>query len=136
MYTALYGFGAGLPFTDEEGDYVPGYRRKVAALGSDDAELGDTVAVTDASRNPEWRSRARVVRRVRVFGDSVIARVTIGTVQPVDYASVSTLTAGVAALQDDVTGIDGNLSTAASVTVVENTVTAIDDPDELSELDF
>ena len=62
---------------------------------------------------------------------------TIGTVQPTDYASVSTLAADVAALQDDVTGIDGNLTTAASVTVVENTVTeAIDDLDDLSELDF
>lgn len=208
VYTALYGFGAGLPFTDEEGNYVPGYRRKltfweingglnyvadedakllwgrldasrttrqhsfgqvtfsdvtdparllaltrralaeavqpkvsyeidVAALDGDDAELGDTVTVIDTSRNPEWRLRARVVRRVRMFGDSVAARVTIGTVQPVDYASVSTLAADVATLRDDVTGIDGNLSTAASVTVVENTVTtAIDDLDELAEVDF
>ena len=47
------------------------------------------------------------------------------------------LAADVAALQDDVVGIDGNLSTAASVTVVESTVTeAIDDQDELVELDF
>ena len=37
----------------------------------------------------------------------------------------------------DVTGIDGNLTTAASVTVVENTVTtAIDDLDELAEVEF
>ena len=208
VYTALYGFGAGLPYTDEDGNYVPGYRRKltfgdinggvnyvedtaardewgrwnadrtakvhsfgqvtfsdvtdpvrllaltrvalaeavrpkvsyevdVAALDGGDAGLGDTVAVIDTSRDPEWRLRARVVRRVREFGDSVLARVTIGTVQPVDYASVSSLAADVAALQDDVTGIDGNLSTAASVTVVENTVTtAIDDLDELSEVDF
>lgn len=41
------------------------------------------------------------------------------------------------ALRDDVTGIDGNLSTAASVTVVENTVTtAIDYLDELADIDF
>ena len=208
VYTALYGFGAGLPYTDEEGNYVAGYRRKlnfgdvnggvhyvedtaardvwgrwnadrtarvhsfgvvnfsdvtdparllvltrralaeavqpkvsyevdVAALSGGDAELGDTVAVIDTSRNPEWRLTARVVRRVRTFGDSVLARVTIGTVQPVDYASVSSLAADVAALQDDVTGIDGNLTTAASVTVVESTVTeAIDDLDELAELEF
>ena len=208
VYTALYGFGAGLPFTDEDGNYVPGYRRKltfgdindglnyvadenaklqwgrwnadrtarvhsfgqvnysditdparlleltrralaetvqpkvsyeidVAALGNDDAELGDTVAVIDTSRVPEWRLKARVVRRVREFGDGVVARVTIGTVQPADYASVSSLAADVAALQDDVTGIDGNLTTAASVTVVENTVNeAIDDLDELSDLEF
>ena len=208
VYTALYGYGAGLPYTDSEGNYVAGYRRKltfgeingglnyvadesakqvwgrwnadrtakvhsfgavnfsdvtdparllaltrralseavqpkvsyevdVAALDADDAELGDTVAVIDTSRDPEWRLKARIVRRVRTFGDSVVARVTIGTVQPVDYASVSSLAADVAALQSDVTGIDGNLTTAASVTVVENTVTtAIDDLDELAELEF
>lgn len=56
---------------------------------------------------------------------------------PVDYASVSSLAADVAALQSDVTGIDGNLTTAASVAVVENTVTtAIDDLDELAEVEF
>jgi hypothetical protein len=55
----------------------------------------------------------------------------------VDYAQVSALAADVATLRDDVVGIDGNLTTAASVTVVENTVTtAIDDLDELGDLDF
>jgi hypothetical protein len=113
------------------------YEVDVAALDADDAGLGDTVAVIDTSRNPEWRLKARIVRRVRTFGDSVVARVTIGTVQPVDYASVSSLAADVAALQSDVTGIDGNLTTAASVAVVENTVTtAIDDLDELAEVEF
>jgi len=208
VYTALYGFGAGLPYTDEDGNYVPGYRRKltfgeinggldyvedtaarevwgrwnasrtakvssfgqvtfsdvtdparlltltraalveavkpkvsyevdVAALDGDDADLGDTVAVVDTSRDPEWRLTARIVRRVRTFGDGVLARATIGTVQPVDYAVTSALAADVAALQDDVAGIDGNLTTAASVQVVESTVTeAIDDLDELSEVQF
>ena len=208
VYTALYGYGAGLPYTDEDGNYVAGYRRKltfgeingglnyvadesakqvwgrwnadrtakvhsfgavnfadvtdparllsltrralaeavqpkvsyevdVATLDGDDAGLGDAVAVIDTSRDPEWRLKARIVRRVRTFGDSIVARVTIGTVQPVDYASVSSLAADVAALQSDVTGIDGNLTTAASVTVVENTVTtAIDDLDELAEVEF
>ena len=208
VYTALYGFGAGLPYTDEEGNYVPGYRRKltfgdinggknyvedtaardewgrwnadrtakvhsfgqvtfsdvtdparllaltrvalaeaarpkvsyevdVAALDGGDAGLGDTVAVIDTSRDPEWRLHARVVRRVREFGDSVLARVTVGTGQPVDYAQVSALAADVATLRNDVVGIDGNLTTAASVTVVENTVTtAIDDLDELAEVEF
>lgn len=57
------------------------YEVDVAVLDGDDADLGDTVAVIDTSR-------------------------------------------------DDVVGIDGNLTTAASVTVVENTVTtAIDDLD-------
>ena len=208
VYTALYGFGAGLPFTDSEGNYVPGYRRKltfgdingglnyvedeaarelwgrwnagrtakassfgqvtypdctdpaklleltraalveavkpkvsyevnVATLGGGDADLGDTVAVIDTSREPEWRFIARVVRRVRTFGDRVLARVTIGTVQPVDYAVTSSLAADVAALQDDVTGIDGNLTTAASVARVEEAVNeAIDGLDDLSGLDF
>ena len=208
VYTALYGFGAGLPYTDQDGNYVPGYRRKltfgdinggknyvedvqardvwgrwnadrtarchafgcvnfsditdparllvltrralaeavqpkvsyeidVAALDADDAELGDTVAVIDTSRDPEWRLKARIVKRVRTFSDSVLARVTIGTVQPVDYASVSSLSADVAALQSDIVGIDGNLTTAATTTYVETTVTdAIDDLDDLSGVDF
>ena len=50
---------------------------------------------------------------------------------------IAELAADVAALQSDVTGIDGNLTTAASVAVVENTVTtAIDDLDELAEVEF
>ena len=58
-------------------------------------------------------------------------------VKQVDYAVTSSLAADVAALQNDVAGIDGNLSVATSVQVVENTVTtAIDDLDELAELDF
>jgi len=113
------------------------YEVDVAALDADDAGLGDTVAVINTSRNPEWRLKARIVRRVRTFGDAVVCRVTIGTVQQVDYAVTSSLAADVAALQIDVTGIDGNLTTAASVTVVENTVTtAIDDLDELAEVEF
>ena len=208
VYTALYGFGAGLPVTDEDGRYTGGYRKKltfgevnggvnwvgdeqarlvwgrwnagrtakvhsfgqvvfsdcddptkllaltrralvdavqpkvsyevdVAALDGGEAELGDTVAVIDSSRSPEWRLKARVVKRVRIFGDAVICRVTIGTVQPVDYAVTSSLAADVAALQDDVAGIDGNLSVATSTTYVQETVTeAIDDLDELADLDF
>ena len=42
-----------------------------------------------------------------------------------------------AQLQDDVAGIDGNLSVATSTTYVTETVTeAIDELDELGELDF
>lgn len=208
VYTALYGFGAGLPLTDEDGRYTGGYRKKltfgevnggvnwvgdesarlvwgrwnadrtakvhsfgsvvfsdcddpikllaltrkalvdavqpkvsyevdVAALDGGACGLGDEVAVIDASRTPEWRLKARVVKRVRTLGDVVICRVTIGTVQQVDYAVTSVLAADVAALQNDVAGIDGNLSVATSVQVVESTVTeAIDDLDELSEVDF
>lgn len=113
------------------------YEIDVAALDGDDAELGDTVAVIDTSRDPEWRLTARIVKRVRTFGDSVVYRVTVGTVQKADYEQVSVLSASVAALQDDVVGIDGNLSSAASIDRVDETVTeAIDDLDELAELDF
>ena len=113
------------------------YEIDVAALDGGDCCLGDEVAVIDSSRSPEWRLKARVVKRVRTFGDAVICRVTIGTVQQVDYAVTSSLAADVAALQNDVAGIDGNLSVATSTTYVTETVTtAIDDLDELADLDF
>lgn len=47
------------------------YKVDVAALDGDDAAPGDTVAVIDTSRDPEWRLTARVVRRVRTFGEQV-----------------------------------------------------------------
>jgi len=106
------------------------YEIDVAALDGGECGLGDEVAIVDSSRTPEWRLKARVVKRVRTFGDAVICRVTIGTMQQVDYAVTSSLAA-------DVAGIDGNLSVATSVQVVESTVTtAIDDLDELADLDF
>jgi len=105
------------------------YEIDVAALDGGECGLGDEVAIVDSSRTPEWRLKARVVKRVRTFGDAVICRVTIGTMQQVDYA--------VTALQNNVAGIDGNLSVATSVQVAESTVTtAIDDLDELADLDF
>lgn len=95
------------------------------------------MAVIDSSRAPEWRLKARVVKRVRSFGDAIVCRVTIGTVKPVDYVQTATLAADVAALQDDVAGIDGNLSVTTSTTYVTETVTeAIDDLDELGEVEF
>ena len=113
------------------------YEVDVAALDGDDADLGDTVAVIDTSRDPEWRLTARIVRRVRTFGETVVARVTVGTVQKADYEQVSALAADVATLQNDVVGIDGNLTSAASTERVTETVTeAIDDLDELADLDF
>ena len=55
----------------------------------------------------------------------------------VDYAVTSSLASDVAALQNGVAGIDGNLSVATSVQVVESAVTtAINDLDELAGLDF
>ena len=117
-------------FTDMDG-------RLPLILDGGECDLGDTVAVIDSSRSPEWRLKARLVKRVRTFGDTVICRVTIGTVQPVDYAVTSSLAADVAALQDDVAGIDGNMSVATSTVYVQDTVTeAIDELDELADLDF
>ena len=208
VYTALYGFGAGLPFTDEDGNYVAGYRRKltfgsindgkdyvednrallqwgrwnadrtervhsfgqvtfsdctepytlrnltrrvlekvtkpqvsyevdVAALGVDEADLGDTVAVIDTSRDPEWRFTERVVKRVRIFGDTVVCRVTIGVVEQSDYSSWSVVAADVETLKDDIVGIDGDLSTAASTDVVDDKIDeAIEDLVYLDDLYF
>ncbi len=212
VYTALYGFGAGLPVTDEAGRYTGGYRKKltfgevnggvnwvgdedarlvwgrwnaertakvhsfgsvvfsdcddpekllaltrkaladavrpkvsyevdVATLDGGECELGDTVAVVDSSRTPEWRLRARVMRRVRSFGDVVTCRVTVGSVQTAGYAQASELAADVAALRDDVAGIDGNLSVATSAdfvaaSVSEGVAAAIDELDELAEVGF
>ena len=117
-------------FTDMDG-------RLPLILDGGECDLGDTVAVIDSSRSPEWRLKARLVKRVRTFDDTVICRVTIGTVQPVDYAVTSSLAADVAALQDDVAGIDGNMSVATSTVYVQDTVTeAIDELDELADLDF
>ncbi|MBR3314835.1 MAG: phage tail protein [Atopobiaceae bacterium] len=208
VYTALYGFGMGLPIVDEDGRYQGGYRRKLTfgsvnggvnwvgdesarlvwgrwnagrtakvhsfgqvsfpectdpstllaltrraladatqpkvsyevdavAIGATDCELGDEVAVIDTSRDPEWRLRARVVRRVRTFGDAVYCRVTIGTAQAVDYAQVSDLVADVATLQSDVAGIDGQISVATSTTYVQDAVaeTAAEVVDSLVDLD-
>ena len=156
VYTALYGFGAGLPVTDEDGRYTGGYRKKLTFgevngginwVGDEDARL--VWGRWNADRTAKVHSFGQVTfsecddpdrllaltRKALV--DAVICRVTIGTVQQVDYAVTSSLAADVAALQNDVAGIDGNLSVATSVQVVESTVTtAIDDLDELADLDF
>ena len=74
---------------------------------------------------------------VHAVGEQQRGLVTIGTVQPVDYAVTSSLAADVATLQDDVAGIDGNLSVATSTTYVQETVTeAIDDLDALRGVHF
>ena len=206
VYTALYGFGMGLPLVDEDGRYQGGYRRKltfgsvnggvnwvgdesarllwgrpsrdgstivhsfgkvefpecqdpqqlldltraalaeavkpkvsyeveVAAIEGGEVGLGDTVAVVDAERG--WRLKARVVRRVRTFGETVLCRVTIGTAQRADYMQASAIAADVAALQDDVAGIDGQISVATSTAYVQEAVTeAIDDLPDLEDLEF
>lgn len=113
------------------------YEVDVAALGDGEAGLGDEVAVIDTSRSPAWRLRARVVRRVRTFGDAVVYRVTVGTAQQADYEVQSALAADVAALQDDVAGIDGQISVATSTEYVQEAVAeAVDELVDLEGLEF
>lgn len=210
--TAMYGYGQGLPATDEDGNFTGGYRRKltfgdvnggvdyvedldalelygrwnadrtekqhffgqvtfgdcddkfsllyltrralqaanapsvsyevdVAALDGAGAGLGDTVSVIDASRSPEWRFKARIVKRVRTFGDCVLAHVTIGKVQRTAYSAVSTLSNDVATLANDVVGIDGQLSAAASADNIAASVegavdSAVENLNDLGESEF
>lgn len=212
VVTAMYGYGQGLPATDEDGNFTGGYRRKltfgdindgkdyvedadalaawgrwdaerqekqhffgqvtfsdcddrhsllyltqralqqakepqvsyevdVAALDGGDVGLGDTVSVVDASREPEWRFKARVVRRVRTFSDCVLARVTIGKVQRTAYSAVSTLSNDVATLANDVVGIDGQLSAAATTENIAASVegavdNAVENLTDLGESEF
>lgn len=171
VFTALYGYGAGLPAVDAEGNWTGGYRRKltfgsvnsgvnwvgdegarllwglpddsggrvhrfgevtfpecgdasellaltqaalaeasqprvsyevdaVALSSSVPVGLGDEVAVVDSSREPEWRFRARVVRRVRRFGDSSEARYTVGNAVRTAYSELSSVEARVAEAED------------------------------------
>ena len=210
--TAMYGYGQGLPATDEDGNFTGGYRRKltfgeindgkdyvedlaalelygrwnaertekqhffgqvtfsdcddmysllyltqralqaanspsvsyevdVAALDGADAGLGDTVSIIDTSRSPEWRFKARIVKRVRTFSDCVLSRVTIGKVQRTAYSAVSTLSNDVATLANDVVGIDGQLSAAASTDNIAASVegavdTAVENLNDLGESEF
>ena len=111
------------------------YEVDVAAIDGGEAGLGDTVAVVDAERG--WRLKARVVRRVRTFGEAVLCRVTIGTAQRADYMQASAIAADVAALRDDVAGIDGQISVATSTEYVAEAVSeAIDDLEDLEGLEF
>ena len=117
------------------------YEVDVAALDGADAGLGDTVSVVDTSRTPEWRFKARIVKRVRTFSDCVLSRVTIGKVQRTAYSSVSTLSNDVAALANDVVGIDGQLSAAASTENIAASVegavdTAVENLNDLGESEF
>ncbi len=214
VYTALYGFGAGLPNVDDQGNWTGGYRRKLtfgdvnggvnwvgdeaarlvwgrwnadrtakvhsfgqvtfseiddptallaatrAALslynqpkvsyeldvalveGALEVRLGDTVAVIDTSRDPEWRLKARVVKRVRTFSDETQVRVTIGTVQPASYSATSALmermtvveeaagaaTDNVIAIGDAVTvDASGTVEAIATEQYVDDAIAALDD---------
>jgi phage minor structural protein len=169
VYTALYGYGPGLPISDDGGHLTGGYRRKMTFgsvnggvnwVGNEEARerwgipmvtseglkmthrfgmytnadasdeygllwwtkkrlaevceprvsyevsaallsggafpgLGDEVAVTDASREPAWRLRARVVKRVRRIGEGDV-RVTIGNFKPTACTAASDVAAGLA----------------------------------------
>jgi hypothetical protein len=220
VYTALHGFGAGLPNVDDQGSWTGGYRRKLtfgevnggvnwvgddqarllwgrwnadrtakihsfgqitfseiddptallaatrAALplfsqpkvsyeldvalveGARDARLGDTVAVVDTSRDPEWRLRARIVKRVRTFSDEVQVRITLGTVQQASYSATSALMERMAAVEETAGAASDNVvAIGDAVTVdpqgaVEPIATqqyvddAIANLDDLSNLDF
>jgi len=71
------------------------------------------------------------------FSKGILSIWSYGSAWSAPCTMTSSLATDVAALQNDVAGIDGNLTTAASVAVVENTVTtAIDDLDELAEVEF
>ena len=191
VFTALYGYGAGLPVVDETGAFTGGYRRKLTFgevnggvdwVGDDEARLlwglpdgsggrvhrfgevtfadvedpevllartqaalaetcaplvsyevdavalsgavfvglGDEVAVVDSSRDPAWRLRARVVRRVRLFGDAVEARYSVGVAPRTAFAERSTVEARVAAVED-AAGAAGDTVAAvgASVAAIE-----------------
>ena len=116
--------------------------------GDTEVRLGDTVAVIDASRDPEWRLKARVVKRARTFSDAVQVRVTLGAVQQASYSATSALmermtvveyTAGaasdnVAAISEAVT-VDpgGTVETLATQQYVDDAIASLDD---LSNVDF
>lgn len=97
------------------------YEVEAAALtGAVAVGLGDEVAVVDSSRNPAWRMRARVVRRVRLFSDATEARYSVGAVQRTAYAERSAVEARVAAVKDTA-GAAGDTVAAvgASVAAIE-----------------
>lgn len=138
---------------------VPKVRYEVdAALvaGSERAGLGDDVAVVDASRDPEWRFKSRVVGRARTFGDGwVDVQLTIGQPKSTAYAAASEATARATAAEDaagaagDValaarsgvdalneaagTAEDGTVPALATKAYVDAAIAALDD---LSEVEF
>lgn len=73
VYTALYGFGAGLPFTDEDGNYKAGYRRKLT-FGEINGGLN---YVADESAKQVWgRWNADRTAKVHSFGQVTFSDVT------------------------------------------------------------
>lgn len=78
------------------------YEVDVALIdGGVPVRLGDDVAVVDSSRAPEWRLRARVVRRVRELDAGTCAcRVTLGTVERATWAVAADTAARVVAVEE------------------------------------
>ncbi|MBR3225942.1 MAG: hypothetical protein IKF78_11540, partial [Atopobiaceae bacterium] len=73
VYTALYGFGAGLPFTDEDGNYKAGYRRKLT-FGDINGGLN---YVADENAKQVWgRWDADRTAKVHSFGQVTFSEVT------------------------------------------------------------
>jgi hypothetical protein len=125
------------------------YELDVALVeGGADTRLGDTVAVIDTSRDPEWRLKARVVKRVRTFSDEVQVRITLGTVQPASYSATSTLMERMAAVEDTAGAASDNVVAIGDAVTVDSqgavepiaTQQYVDDAianlDDLSALDF
>ena len=94
------------------------YEVDAALLGGTPAGLGDTVAVVDAERDPEWRVLERVVKRVREFGDAVVCRLTIGDAEPSSYSAASELAAAVSEVEEAVAEAE-TVAEAASETAAE-----------------
>ena len=94
-----------------------------------DSGRGGKNYVEDLQAKEMWcRWNADMTAKVNAFGCVNFSGIT-------DPARLLVLARRV--LQSDIVGIDGNLTTAASITVVENAVTeAIDDLDDLGGIDF
>jgi len=70
VYTALYGYGAGLPYTDSEGNYVAGYRRKLT-FGDINGGLD---YVEDTAARDAWDAGTRTARRKYIASGPSISR--------------------------------------------------------------
>lgn len=73
------------------------YEVDATAMGGPVVELGDDVLVVDAERKPEWRFKARALRRVRAFDALGCAsrRLTLGAVEHTSWAAAAELGARV-----------------------------------------
>ena len=120
VYTALYGFGAGLPLTDEDGRYIGGYRKKLT-FGEVN---GGVYWVGDETARLVWgRWNASRTAKVHSFGQvsfpdcddpsrllALTRRALLDAVQPkVSYEiDVAALDGGECDLGDEVAVIDSS----------------------------